>query len=296
MAGGGEPDRVAFDLTGVPETLLWNLHHRALAAGDAGSGLTDPLAVEITARLDYASSRVATGHDAFAARWHALRVRTFDDELRRLLRLWPDATVVCLGEGLETQFWRVDNGRVRWLSVDLGETIALRRQLLPDHPRAATLVGSATEDAWTGAVDRTRPVIVTAQGLLMYFDRAEVHRTIGMIADRLPGATLLFDAVPEPMMRSRERWATADGPSLATWRWGMSAMERRDLAALPAIRSLVQLPPPRGQGVLFGMVLPVLRRVPGVRDRLPVFPVFRADLSDPAAGTADSRAASDAAC
>ena len=26
--------------------------------------------------------------------------------------------MVALGEGLETQFWRVDNGRVRWLTVD----------------------------------------------------------------------------------------------------------------------------------------------------------------------------------
>ncbi len=285
MADDSEPDRVAFDLTGVPETLLWNLHHRALAARDPGSGLSDPMAVEIITRLDYAASRVATGHDAFAARWHALRVRTFDDELRRLLQGSPDATVVCLGEGLETQFWRVDNGRVRWLSVDLTETIALRRQLLPDHPRAAMVIGSATDDAWTDAVDRTRPVIVTAQGLLMYFDRAEVHRTIAMIADRLPAATLLFDAVPEPMIRARERRATADGSSsLAAWRWGMSAPERRDLAALPAIRSLVQLTPPRGHGVLFGTVLPVLRRVPGVRDRLPVFPVFRADLASPSAG------------
>ena len=31
----------------------------------------------------------------------------------------PAGTVVALGEGLETQFWRPDNGRVRWLSVDL---------------------------------------------------------------------------------------------------------------------------------------------------------------------------------
>jgi O-methyltransferase involved in polyketide biosynthesis len=284
MAGETEPERVAFDLTGVPETLLWNLHHRALAAGDPGSGLSDPLAIEIVTRLDYATSRVATGHDAFAARWHALRVRTFDDELRRLLDRSPDATVVCLGEGLETQFWRVDNGRVRWLSVDLDETIALRRQLLPDHPRATMLIGSATEDTWTGAVDRTRPAIVTAQGLLMYFDRAEVHRVIAMIAARLPAATLLFDTVPESMMRARERRSAADGSSLAAWHWVMSATERRDLAALPAIRSLVQLPPPRGHGVLFGAVLPVMRRIPGARDWFPAFPVFRAELADPSAG------------
>lgn len=270
---------MAFDLTGVPETLLWNLHHRALAAADPGAGLSDPVAIEIVERLDYDAARVNTGHDAFAARWHALRVRTFDDEVRRLLRQSPDATVVCLGEGLETEFWRVDNGHVRWLSVDLPETIALRRQLLPDNPRAATLIGSATDPAWTEAVDRTRPVIVTAQGLFPYFNRAEVHDLITMIAARLPGATLLFDAVPESMMQARERRSAAGESTMAAWHWALSPAERRDLAALPAIRSLVQVPAPRGRGFLLGVAFPALRRVPGVGDRLPVFPVFRADLA-----------------
>ena len=274
MVDDKQPDRVSFELTGVPETLLWNLHHRAAAARDPRSGLTDPVAIEIVDRLDYATERVATGHEGIAARWHAMRVRTFDDELRRLLSDHPDATVVCLGEGLETQFWRVDNGRVRWLSVDLAETIALRRQLLPDHPRAATIIGSAAEEEWTTNVDQSRPVILTAQGLLMYFQPAEVHRMIGMFADRLPGATLLFDAVPESMQRLRP-----SSTSSAPWTWFMSAAERQNLAALPAIATLVEVTPPRGRGVFFGVAMPVLRHVPAIRNVLPIFPVFRAQLA-----------------
>lgn len=42
----------------------------------------------------------------------------------------PAGTVVALGEGLETQFWRVDNGAVRWVGVDLSEAEALRRRFL----------------------------------------------------------------------------------------------------------------------------------------------------------------------
>ena len=42
--------------------------------------------------------------------------------------------MVALGEGLETGFWRVDNGSVNWLTVELPEMAALRRELLPAAP------------------------------------------------------------------------------------------------------------------------------------------------------------------
>jgi O-methyltransferase involved in polyketide biosynthesis len=61
----------------------------------------------------------------------------------------PDATVVALGEGFETQFWRVDDGRLRWLTLDLPEAAAVRRAVLPDGPRNRTLTGSAADAEWT---------------------------------------------------------------------------------------------------------------------------------------------------
>jgi O-methyltransferase involved in polyketide biosynthesis len=63
---------------------------------------------------------------------HALRVRTIDAALRRVLAGAPDATMVAVGEGFETQFWRVDDGRLRWLTLDLPEVVAVRRKVLPD--------------------------------------------------------------------------------------------------------------------------------------------------------------------
>ena len=63
---------------------------------------------------------------------------TFDAAVRRFLGSHPAGTVVALGEGLETQFWRLDNGQVRWLTVDLPETMDLRHRLLPDGPRQSS--------------------------------------------------------------------------------------------------------------------------------------------------------------
>lgn len=178
--------RVRTQLAGVPETALWNLYQRA-AAARAGR-LDDPRAIEVIERLDYPFAHFDSPHGGVAARMHAARVRTIDVALTRLLSGEPEATVVALGEGLETQFWRVDDGRVRWLTVDLPEMIAVRRRVLPDAPRTRTFSGSATEPDWIEQVDRGRSVVITAQGLLMYFEPDQVRRLITEWAEYLPGA------------------------------------------------------------------------------------------------------------
>ena len=101
------------------------------------------------ARLDYPFERFDLPYRGLAARLHAQRVRTVDAALRRVLSVVPDAAVVALGEGFETQFWRVDDGRLRWLTLDLPEVVAVRLEVLPDGPRNRTLAGSAVDPEWT---------------------------------------------------------------------------------------------------------------------------------------------------
>ena len=45
-------------------------------------------------------------------------------------------------------------------------------------------------------VDPSRRVFVTAQGLLMYFEEADVQRLFTTIVERFPGVELAFDTIP----------------------------------------------------------------------------------------------------
>jgi O-methyltransferase involved in polyketide biosynthesis len=134
-------------LSGVPETLLWTLFHRAVEARRPDAVLADPMAVELVDSIDYRFEERFGAAVHARAQWQALRARCFDREIRRFLEVHPDGTVVALGEGLETQFWRVDNGRVRWLGVDLPEVIELRSRLLPAD--AALPARHSTTGGWT---------------------------------------------------------------------------------------------------------------------------------------------------
>jgi len=262
---------IPVELSGVPQTLLWNLGRRAAAARTSRSLLDDPLAIEVTGRLQYDFGDASRG-----AKWHAVRVATFDDAVRRFLSEHPAGTVVALGEGLETQFWRVDNGRVRWLSVDLPATLELRQQVLPAGPRQRTWAGSALDPDWAGQLDPAAPVLVTAQGLLPYFQRSEVHELIAAIAGRLPGSLLVFDVVPEKMLELVQRMSGPErDQAVELWSWSFNAQERAMISKIPGVAGIADLVPPPALGMV-PMTLRAVRRLPRrVRYALPVFPVLQ---------------------
>lgn len=260
--------RIDPGLEGVPETLLWTLYHRALEAGRPDAVLRDPVAVELVDRIDYPfAERFGKGG---LSQWQALRVLAFDREVRRFLQRHPDGTVVALGEGLETQFGRVDDGRVRWIGVDLPETVDVRRRLLPDGPRHRTITASVLDEAWMHEVDSSRGVLLTAQGLLMYLDALDVHRVIERCAARFPGASLLFDAVPRWLATAAQRAPEGDagGYRPPPWTWTIDRAERGRIATLPGVADLRTVPLPRGRGVVHGFLLPLATRLPVVRTAL----------------------------
>ena len=82
-------ERIDVELSRVPETLLGNLGRRAAAARIGA--LSDPMAIRVVSRLDYDFTGFAR-----AARWHAVRVATFDRAIRRFLDSHPTGTVVAL--------------------------------------------------------------------------------------------------------------------------------------------------------------------------------------------------------
>jgi O-methyltransferase involved in polyketide biosynthesis len=185
--------------------------------------------------------------------------------------------VVALGEGLETQFWRLDNGQVRWLTVDLPETVELRGLLLPDGPRQSSYCGSALDLTWVDSLDPADAILVTAQGLLAYFQRDQVHTLIAALAGRLPDARFVFDVVPTATL-SLARRASGRERDLAAqlWTWLFDADERAAISAIPGVAELRDLVPPLTRDIA-SVAVAVVRRLPmRLRYSLPVIAVLEA--------------------
>jgi O-methyltransferase involved in polyketide biosynthesis len=223
MSGGVE--RIDPGLTGVPETLLWTLWHRVLEARRPDAVLADPVAVELVDRIDYPfAERFGESFGQF----QAVRTKCFDREVRRFLQAHPAGTVVALGEGLETQFWRVDNGTVRWVGVDLPEVEVLRRRLLPASDRVTSRGESVLDLGWLEELSGG-PTLVTAQGLLMYLEQEEVDAIVTAFAEALPGGgDFVFDAMaPWAVERSRSGKLSHDPARPRTPRWASCCRPER---------------------------------------------------------------------
>ncbi|MEM6414950.1 MAG: class I SAM-dependent methyltransferase [Pseudomonadota bacterium] len=182
------------DLGGVPETMLWPLWNRAYEAKRKDRLIDDPLAIELVKTLDY-DFRGSFGKPNRA---HGVRARVGDDLVSDFLRRHNDrACVITLGEGLETQYWRLKEPEVPWLSVDLPEALGVRARLLPTAEAITPLALSAFDERWMDTAPDGLTPFISAMGLLMYFEEAEVVRLLTKIAERFPSAEVYFDAIPK---------------------------------------------------------------------------------------------------
>lgn len=185
--------KLEVSLSGIPETMLWPLWNRAAETKKASGLLEDPLAADLVERIDYDFA----AHFGKPHIFHAIRARRCDDLIRQhIVDTSDQPTVVALGEGLETQFWRIADQNVRWFSVDLPEAIRLRRCLLPRGEQLKEIACSALDDAWLGAIPADCFPFISAAGLLMYFEERQVRDLLMKIAERFNQAIIFFDTIP----------------------------------------------------------------------------------------------------
>lgn len=248
------------DVMRLPETALVTLWFRASEARRDDGIIDDPMAISLIDSIDYDFSKfkfkLSTNRQDLA-----LRALAFDNNTRRFLSSHPRATVVALGEGLQTSFWRLDAAGVghefRWLTVDLPPNIELRERLLPQSPRVSTCAQSVLDFSWMDHVDPRHGVFITAEGLLPYLEPDQALSLIRECARRFAGGQMMFDLPPksQAVLARHPLWTALRGDWPRT-PFSLSVRELADLSAtVPGIQAVHNLPLPRGRGPLFDLLL-----------------------------------------
>ncbi len=266
-------DKAQARLKGVAETSLWTTYYRAVEGGHPQSVLPDSAAVDLVERIDFPFEERFGGADVGTlAQAQGLRTRRFDEEVQAHLREHPGGTVVALGEGLETQFWRIDDEHVQWIGLDLPEVVELREAMLPADPRQRNIAASVLDESWMDEIDPREKLLFTAQGLLMYLRPSDVYGLIRRLAQRFPGSSLVFDGVPlwYSSRTIRGQIVTDSGFQVPEMLWGLGRDERVLLrSGIPGVADVRETRLDRGRGILFGEIVPAVSEIPGARHRLP---------------------------
>jgi hypothetical protein len=128
------------------------------------------------------------------------------------------------------------------------------------------------------------PILVTAQGLLPYFQRHQVHDLIAGIAERLPGSLLVFDAVPEAMLHLVRRGSGRERDlALELWTWLFNPGERAAIRAIPGVEELCDLAPPLTSGVTSLAIAAIGLLPQRLRYSMPLFAILQAGFRTAAA-------------
>ncbi|OGT45859.1 MAG: hypothetical protein A3E83_00585 [Gammaproteobacteria bacterium RIFCSPHIGHO2_12_FULL_41_20] len=186
----------SLDLSGVSKTLLLPLFGRALLSQKAHMPIYDQHAVELINKLDYSFDEFKEYIDERVSIWWLARAYHFDRAIKGFLRYYPKATIVNLGAGLDTTFYRVDNSKLTWIDLDLPEVMTLRKKLLPPSQRVYHIAQSVFDGRW---VEEVRffggQLFFIAGGLLSYYPEEQVKKLLLQLAEYFPGAEFIFDSI-----------------------------------------------------------------------------------------------------
>lgn len=159
----------------------------------------DPAATEICNRLDYDFSELNKKYDTtfyeFGALEGAMRQLDMMYEINDYLRNHPNASIVCLGCGLDLDSRRCGNQQNKIFNVDFPDVIAMREELAGTNPRETNIVSDLTDLSWMDQVDARNGAVFYAAGVFHYLKKENVKAIVLKMTELFPGCRLVFDTV-----------------------------------------------------------------------------------------------------
>jgi O-methyltransferase involved in polyketide biosynthesis len=103
--------------------------------------------------------------------------------------------VVNIACGLDTRFYRVDNGRITWYNLDLPETIEVRNQIFEPTERVSNIGVSVLDPSWADRIQVRGKMLFIIEGLSMYLTAEENAKMLGIIRSHFDNAYVLMECL-----------------------------------------------------------------------------------------------------
>ena len=196
-------------LSDVSKTALATLRSHALESQGKNPIFHDPMAqtcLDALASLASEADRLLLFDRKLSSRLTnhlALRARKYDSLTNDFIARNPSCTVINLGCGFDTRYWRIDNRKCTYIELDLPEVIELKMQALKDKLSYELIACSVLDPSWIDEVtsEGNRNFLLLAEGLFMYLPRADVMILFKTLADRFQHSEIVLEVVTEAYTR-----------------------------------------------------------------------------------------------
>lgn len=214
-------------LNNVPQTLLLPLIARAEVSKWKHSELVDQKAIDLSDAIDYDKRKLKRNIQEVGLLGLAIRAKKFDAAIVEFIKTHPKAKILSIGAGLDTTFYRINNDSIKWFDLDLEESMAMRKQLLPPPNGVTYITKSMLDYTWIDDIgDISGGLFIQIAGVLPYFKEEAVKEFLSTIAAKLKGAEIIFDAcspLTQVMISQRIRQS---GMKNARIQWGITDIEK----------------------------------------------------------------------
>lgn len=190
-------------LKGVQETMIIPLWARAVEFEQSHPIIKDHKAVEIIRNLDYNFSKL---NNEWATQLSVvIRTEILDNAVKKFMTLHERGAVINLGCGLDTRYNRLENTEYLWYDVDFPDTIELRKNFFNETVNYHMIGKSVFDYSWFDEIPENMPVLMIAEGLLMYFSEDEVKELMNALAKKFPDAEMLIETVPNSLVKQSQK-------------------------------------------------------------------------------------------
>lgn len=152
----------------VPTNLVQPLWLRGRESLVDNGLVYDPIAARACQRCHLAPDCLS-GDIAQKQLLHVTLTHLCDKQVRRFLDTYPDGWIINVGAGLDTRFYRIDNGRCHWVELDITENLLWRQKLFHRSERYQHQCGSVSELEWVNhlPIPENAPVLLLCEHALL---------------------------------------------------------------------------------------------------------------------------------
>ena len=209
--------------------MLQCFYARAMHSRNPKNKFRDTKAEELIDRIDYDFSNAKK--DTAMSGGIVARSVVFDELVSDFIRKNPDCTVVNIACGLDTRFYRMDNGKITWYNLDLPETIEVRDSIYQESGRVSTIACSVLDPAWADQVKVRGKMLFIIEGLTMYMKADEVRMMLAIIRDHFDNAYVCMETLC-PYFVKKENIEKSIQATGTTFTWGANSFaDLGDIAA-----------------------------------------------------------------